>query len=170
MGHQFELLIEKRMVGTCYPETSKLNTAMRCSSTLMRKRLQSGSSGPFAENAWTARYFGTGPTRRRSCAISNISITSIACALDAKDTRRRRASTPMAHEQRISVVIDGRSMVEAHTKRRLPRDLVIRHRHHSARHRYRQATTAVQPSPSRSGNQPARVGEVQRHRCWTSNE
>jgi len=38
-----------------------------------------------------------------------------------KDTRRRGASTPMAHEQ-ISVVIDGRSMVEAHTKRRLPRD------------------------------------------------
>ena len=29
MGHQFELLIEKRMIGMCYPETSNLNTAMR---------------------------------------------------------------------------------------------------------------------------------------------
>jgi hypothetical protein len=90
----------------------------------MRKHLQSGSSGPFAENAWTARYFGTGPTWRRSCSISNIPITSIACTPDANDTRRRRASTPIAHEQ-ILVVIDGRSMVEAHTKRRLPRDFGI---------------------------------------------
>ena len=33
---------------------------------------------------------------------------------------------PIAHEQ-ISVVIDGRSIVEAYTKRRLLHDLVIRH-------------------------------------------
>ena len=35
-------------------------------------------------------------------------------------------STPIVHEQ-ISVVIDGRSIVEAYTKRRWPRDLVIRY-------------------------------------------
>ena len=34
---------------------------------------------------------------------------------------RCRLSTPIAHEQ-ISVVTDGRSLVEAHTKDRLPRD------------------------------------------------
>jgi hypothetical protein len=44
---------------------------------------------------------------------------------DAKGSRRSRAM-PIAHEQ-ISVLIDGRSIVEAYTKRRLPHDLVIRH-------------------------------------------
>jgi hypothetical protein len=39
---------------------------------------------------------------------------------DAKGTRRCRV--PIAHEQ-ISVVIDGRSIVEAYTKPRLPREL-----------------------------------------------
>jgi hypothetical protein len=41
---------------------------------------------------------------------------------DAKGTRRYRATTPIAHEQ-ISVVVDGRSIVEAYTKRRLLHDL-----------------------------------------------
>ena len=44
---------------------------------------------------------------------------------DTKGSRRKRAM-PIAHEQ-ISVVIDGRSIVEAYTKRRLLHDLVIRH-------------------------------------------
>jgi hypothetical protein len=45
---------------------------------------------------------------------------------DAEGSRRKRAM-PIAHEQ-ISVLIDGRSIVEAYTKRRLPHDLVLRHR------------------------------------------
>ena len=40
---------------------------------------------------------------------------------DAKDTHRQRKATPIAHEQ-ISVVIDGRSIVEAYIKRLLPPD------------------------------------------------
>ena len=52
-------------------------------------------------------------------------ITSIERMRDAKGSRRKRAM-PIAHEQ-ISVVIDGRSIVEAYTKRRLLHDLVIRH-------------------------------------------
>ena len=44
---------------------------------------------------------------------------------DAKGSRRKRAM-PIAHEQ-ISVVIDGRSIIEAYTKPRLLDDLVIRH-------------------------------------------
>ena len=132
----------------------------------MRKRLQSGSSGPFAENARTARYFGTGPTWRRSCSISNIPITSIACTPDAKDTRRRRASTPIAHEQ-ISVVIDGRSMVEAHTKRRLPRDFG---NSSPTPHRASSISASEHRSPAKS--QPFRksAGTSRRspkHRCRT---
>ena len=88
-------------------------------------RLWSGSSGPYAENAWTARCFGPRPTWKRSCSISNIIITSIERMPDAKGSRRQRAM-PIAHEQ-ISVLIDGRSIVEAYTKRRLLHDLVIRH-------------------------------------------
>jgi hypothetical protein len=69
----------------------------------------------------TARYSGPRPTWKRSYSISNITIMSIARTPDAKGTPRCRASTPIAHEQ-ISVVTDGRSIVEAYTKRRLPRD------------------------------------------------
>ena len=132
----------------------------------MHKRLQSGSSGPFAENAWTARYFGTGPTWRRSWSISNISITSIAYTPDP------RTPTSVGRQRRwLTSKSQLLSMAEAWSRLIPNADcrviLVIRHRHHSARHRYRQATTAVQPSPRRSGNQPARVGEVQRHRCRT---
>ena len=47
--------------------------------------------------------------------------------LDAKGSRRRRAM-PIAHEQ-ISVVIDGRSSVEAYTNADCRLILVIRHRH-----------------------------------------
>ena len=45
---------------------------------------------------------------------------------DAKGSHRKRAM-PIGHEQ-ISVVIDGRCIVEAYTKRRLLHDFVIRHR------------------------------------------
>ena len=50
---------------------------------------------------------------------------------DAKGSHRKRAM-PIGHEQ-IAVVIDGRSIVEAYTKRRLLLDLVIRHRHRMVR-------------------------------------
>ena len=83
-------------------------------------RLENGSSGPYAENAWTARFSGPRPTWRRSYSISSITIMSIARMLDAKGTGRCRV--PIAHEQ-FSVVIDGRSIVEAYTKPRLPREL-----------------------------------------------
>ena len=46
--------------------------------------------------------------------------------VNAKGSHRKRAM-PIGHEQ-ISVVIDGRSIVEAYTKRRLLHDFVIRHR------------------------------------------
>jgi hypothetical protein len=60
-------------------------------------------------------------TGRRSYSISNITIMSIACTPDAKGTLRCRVSTQIAHEQ-ISVVIGGRSIVEAYTKLQLPHD------------------------------------------------
>jgi hypothetical protein len=47
---------------------------------------------------------------------------SIARTPNAKGTLRCRVSTPIAHEP-ISVVIDGRGIVEAYTKPRLPREL-----------------------------------------------
>ena len=50
-------------------------------------------------------------------SISNIIITSIERMRDANGSRRKPAM-PIAHGQ-ISVVIDGRSIVEAYTKRRL---------------------------------------------------
>ena len=77
----------------------------------MRIRLYSGSSGPYAENAWTARFSGPRPTWRRSCSISNITIMSIARTPDAKGTLRCRVSTQITDEQ-ISVAIDGRGIVE----------------------------------------------------------
>jgi hypothetical protein len=46
---------------------------------------------------------------------------SIARTPDRKGTRRCRASRPITNEQ-TSVVIDGRSIVEAYTNPRLPRD------------------------------------------------
>jgi hypothetical protein len=46
---------------------------------------------------------------------------SIARTPDAKGALRCRVSTQIAHEQ-ISVVIVGRSIVEAYTKPRLPHD------------------------------------------------
>ena len=77
--------------------------------------------GPYAENALTSRHFGPRPTWRPSYSISIITIMSIARTQDAKDSLRCQASTPISHEQ-ISVVINGRSIVEAYTKRRLPPD------------------------------------------------
>jgi hypothetical protein len=74
-----------------------------------------------AQNAWTAPCSGPRPTWRRSDSISDITIMSIARTPDAKGIRRCRVSTPISHEQ-ISVVIDGRNIVEAYTKRRLPPD------------------------------------------------
>jgi hypothetical protein len=50
--------------------------------------LSSGSSGPYAENAWTARYSGPPPTWRPSYSISNIIIMSIERTPDTKGTRR----------------------------------------------------------------------------------
>jgi len=50
--------------------------------------LSSGSSGPYAENAWTARYSGPPPTWRPSYSISNIIIMNIERTPDAKGTRR----------------------------------------------------------------------------------
>jgi hypothetical protein len=47
---------------------------------------------------------------------------SIARTPDAKGTLRCRVSTQITDEQ-ISVVIEGRSIVEAYTKTRLPREL-----------------------------------------------
>ena len=58
----------------------------RCPMCLYPIRLSSGSSGPCAENAWTARYSGPPPTWRPSYSISNI--MSIERAPDAKGSRR----------------------------------------------------------------------------------
>ena len=44
--------------------------------------------GPYAENAWTARYSGPPPTWRPSYSISNSIIMSIERTPDAKGTRR----------------------------------------------------------------------------------
>jgi hypothetical protein len=84
-------------------------------------RLSSGSSGPYAENAWTVRYSGPRRTWRQSYSTSNIIIISIERTPDARDTRPYRMPTLIAHLQ-ISVVIDGKSIVEAYTKRRVPHD------------------------------------------------
>src|SRR6516225_9785987 len=51
-------------------------------------RLSSGSLGPYAENAWTARYSGPPPTWRPGYSISNTIIMSIARTPDAKGNRR----------------------------------------------------------------------------------
>ena len=56
-------------------------------------------------------------------------ITSIERMPDTEGSHRKRAM-PIGHEQ-SSVVIDGRSIVEAYTKHRLLHDLVIRHLHHN---------------------------------------
>jgi hypothetical protein len=45
-------------------------------------------AGPYAENAWTARYSGPPPTWRPSYSISSIVIMSIERTPDAKGTRR----------------------------------------------------------------------------------
>jgi hypothetical protein len=51
-------------------------------------RLSSGSSGPYGENARTARYSGPSPTWRPSYSIFNIIIMTIERTPDAKGTRR----------------------------------------------------------------------------------
>ena len=61
--------------------------------------------------------FWTTADLEASYSISNIIIMSIERTPDAKGTRRNRASTSIVPWQ-ISVVIDGRSIVEAYTKRR----------------------------------------------------
>jgi hypothetical protein len=45
-------------------------------------------AGPYAENAWTARYSGPPPTWRPNYSISNIIIMSIERTPNAKGTRR----------------------------------------------------------------------------------
>src|ERR1700737_1249635 len=55
--------------------------------------------------------------KRKYQMISNIIIMSIERTPDAKGARRNRASTSIVPWQ-ISVVIDGRSIVKAYTKRR----------------------------------------------------
>jgi hypothetical protein len=70
---------------------------------------------------------------------------------DAKGSHRKRAM-PIAHEQ-ISVVIGGRSIVEAYTKRRLPHALVIRHRQEvfaKRMNRFEQDGIFVRHSPRKS--------------------
>jgi hypothetical protein len=79
-------------------------------------RLSSGLSERHAESAWTVRCSGRRPIWRRSCSISNTTITSIKRTKDGKGTRRNRASKQVAHEQ-VSVAIGGRSIAEAYTKR-----------------------------------------------------
>ena len=84
-------------------------------------------TGPYAEDAWTARYSGPSPTWRPSYSIFNIIIMGIERTPDAKDTRRQRASIPITHWQ-ISVAL---SMAEA-LSRLIPNadgrlSLVIRH-------------------------------------------
>src|SRR5215472_4003824 len=60
----------------------------RCPMCLYPIRLSSGSSGPYAENAWTACYSGPPSTWRPSYSIFNIIIMSIERKPDAKGTRR----------------------------------------------------------------------------------
>ena len=108
----------RQLIGTITGTNGKGNCVFWKPPCQLRDTMWSDSSRPYAGNAWTTRCFGPRPTWKRSCSLSNIIITSIERIPDAKGSRRRRA-TPIAHEQ-ILVLIDGRCIVEAYTKRRLP--------------------------------------------------
>src|SRR6516162_4750297 len=71
----------------------------------------------------TARFAGSHRSLQPNAArlpVQSVPVT-IRQRLAKITIRHRQASTPIAHWQ-ISVVIDGRSIVEAYTKRRLPPD------------------------------------------------